>query len=167
MPASLHPLVLQAVSQVVAATCERGRLQIFSFSTRSIPDLAGARLALKRHLADLDSFRGRALEGPLPPLPLGSHNETSREVGALLCSAPQKPEAAIHKAPSSWSLEHAASEHWRFLRWGTLLSNRGGAAVWLMHERLGLVHMVQDPVRMGWFACLPQGASCRVSRQAT
>ena len=66
-------------------------LQVFSFSTRSIPDLAGAKLALKRHLADLTTFRGRALEGPLPLLPLGSQNDSAHpQVGPAQASLKDK-----------------------------------------------------------------------------
>ena len=71
-------------------------LQVYSFSTASMPDAEGARLALKRHLGDLATMRGRNLASPLPMLPLGSQdNDTASQA--------RHGSAAGSRSTSLWS----------------------------------------------------------------
>ena len=51
-------------------------------------DPDSAKLALKRHLGELATLRGRTLAGPLPMLPLGgsASNDTAQQVLWLLAA---------------------------------------------------------------------------------
>ena len=84
-----------------AAVRQVSMLQVFSLSTSSMADPDGAKLALKRHLGELATLRGRSLGGPLPLLPIAGSdtNDTDEQVGqslpvleALQCgAAPEYP----------------------------------------------------------------------------
>ena len=87
---SAEPFCLQGLSHEHV-------LQVFSFSTASLADPEAARMALKRHLGDLATLRGRSLAGPLPALPLGSQdNSTVSEASCSCATQPNCPVSIQH-----------------------------------------------------------------------